>query len=421
MYDALSLRSKPAPIQAVAVSGDLRHFDMLIEDMEAELGDAWKDMTLSESLALMRQPADLGLSFLTLALRAEDEQQIEDWTHLIEVAASRGVPVIVVGEDLSPVLQQACLDHGAFSILSYPLDRSTLHDGITKIRGGQVGKPDGSGDRQPPPNMPIDPSRVLPGKAAIFGVQPLAGGTGASTLAVNMAWELANIEKQRPPSVCLIDFCLQHGSVSTYLDLPRRDTGVDVLQEASRLDEQAFKQALVGYQGRLSVLAAPHELLPLDLIGPAEVDALLNLASACFDIVILDLPKTFTAWSEAVITRADVFFTTLELDMRSAQNAMRVLQALQAENLPVEKLNFVLNRAPGLTDLAGHSRTRRLADTLGVNIATLLPDGGKAVTQAGDNGAPLAETAAKNPLRREILKLCKGLHKAMLNNAAMAS
>jgi pilus assembly protein CpaE len=35
----------------------------------------------------------------------------------------------------------------------------------------------------------------------------------------------------------------------------------------------------------------------------------------------------------------------------------------------------------------------------------MLPDGGKQVTQANDHGLPLAETAAKNPLRKEIQKL----------------
>ena len=45
----------------------------------------------------------------------------------------------------------------------------------------------------------------------------------------------------------------------------------------------AFKQALLGYEGKLSVFSpAPPEMLPLDIIGPEEVEALLGLATQWF-------------------------------------------------------------------------------------------------------------------------------------------
>jgi pilus assembly protein CpaE len=97
---------------------------------------------------------------------------------------------------------------------------------------------------------------------------------------------------------------------------------------------------------------------------------------------------------------------------------MRFLKALRAETLPVEKLNFVLNRAPGLTDLSGKARVKKLGESLGIKVSTQLPDGGRPVLQAGDNGQTLMESARKNPLRKEIRKLAEGLHKAMLAEAA---
>jgi pilus assembly protein CpaE len=100
----------------------------------------------------------------------------------------------------------------------------------------------------------------------------------------------------------------------------------------------------------------------------------------------------------------------MEQDMRSAQNTLRVIRALKGEELPFEKLRYVLNRAPGGLDLSGKSRVKRMAESLDITIEVQLPDGGKAVTQAGDHGLPLAETAGKNPLRREIQKLAKSVH-----------
>jgi len=95
---------------------------------------------------------------------------------------------------------------------------------------------------------------------------------------------------------------------------------------------------------------------------------------------------------------------------RLAVHDLRLLRALKAEELPFEKLRFALNRAPKFTDLTGKSRVKRLAESLDIDIELLLPDGGKQILQANDHGLPLAESAAKNPLRREIQKLAKSLH-----------
>ena len=88
---------------------------------------------------------------------------------------------------------------------------------------------------------------------------------------------------------------------------------------------------------------------------------------------------------------------------------LRLNRALKAEGLAHEKLRFVLNRAPKFTDLSGKSRVKRMAESLDISIEAQLPDGGSQISQANDHGLPLAETAAKNPLRKDIAKLAKTL------------
>jgi pilus assembly protein CpaE len=56
MSSGLALRSDPAPILACTVSRNVHHFDLLIEDMEAELGEAWGDLTFDEARAFLDQP-----------------------------------------------------------------------------------------------------------------------------------------------------------------------------------------------------------------------------------------------------------------------------------------------------------------------------------------------------------------------------
>jgi pilus assembly protein CpaE len=143
------------------------------------------------------------------------------------------------------------------------------------------------------------------------------------------------------------------------------------------------------------------------MITPEDIERVVEMARVNFDYVIIDMPSTMVEWSQTVLEMAHVYFALIELDMRSAQNTLRLKRALQSEDLPFEKLRFVLNRAPGFTDLNGKSRVKRLSESLGISIEILLPDGGKPVAQSADHGAPMAETIGKNPLRKEIVKLAK--------------
>lgn len=418
MGSGLALKSDPAPIVACTVSRDVQNFDLLIDDMESELGEGWGDLSFGEARAFLDQPEAETLEFFAIAVDDQDEGDIGLIGEVIHAAKDHGVKVILITENVSPGGLHQMLKMGADDFVPYPLPERALHDAIERIRNPKhvpvsAGGADGSGEG----SARLNPAPRMGGQSAVFAVQSLAGGTGSTTLAVNLAWELATIDKKKAPSVCIIDFDLQFGSVSTYLDLPRRETIVEMLTDAQSMDVDAFKQALVSYQNKLSVFTSPAEILPLDMIGPEDVEAILKLARECFDIVVVDMPTTIVQWTETVLSSVDVYFATLELDMRSAQNAMRFIKALRSEDLPLDKVNFALNRAPGLTDLNGKSRVKRLGDSLGVKISTLLADGGKQVMQCGDHGTPMGEMAKKNALRKDIAKLATSLHAAMLTEA----
>ncbi len=418
MSSGLALRSEPAPISACTVSSKVHHFGLLIEDMETELGEAWGDLGFEEGRDFINALDEGTLDFIALAVREVDEADLGQVGEVIKAARSKKIGVILIPENLSTAGLRELLRLGADDFVPYPLAEGALHDAIEKVTAKPVpvAPPTIEPELETSATKPATGQR-MDGKSAIFAVQNLAGGTGATTLAVNMAWELAHADKKNPPSVCVIDFDLQHGSVATYLDLPRRDIVLELLQDATSMDTDGFKQALVGYGDKISVLTTPAEIVPLDIIGPDEVNAVINLAAETFDIVIVDMPRTVVMWTETVLNRVDMYFATLELDLRSAQNAMRFIKACRSEALPLDKVQYVLNRAPGMTDLNGKNRMKKMSESLGVKFCNMLPDGGKPVMQAGDNGQTLAEAAKKNPLRKEIMKLTDDLYKAMAAGA----
>ncbi|WP_425500512.1 AAA family ATPase [Roseovarius bejariae] len=401
-----------SPIVACTISRDVQNFDLLIEDMETALGENWGDLGFAESLAFFNQPEADSLEFVAVAIDETDEDDLVLLGEIISLANARGIKVILIAEDVSPSALHQLLRQGAHEFVPYPLPEGELQAAIERLQKEEEAAAE-------PAHSPFNNSERV-GDGVLLAVQPISGGTGATTLAVNLAWELATVEKNNPPRVCLIDLGLQTGSVATYLDLPRRDVVYEMWADTDAMDEDIFKQALATFDDKLWVLTAPTDMLPLDLISSEDVSRVLELARLHFDYVIVDMPSTLVQWTETVLTSAQVYFCTLELDMRSAQNALRLKRALKSEDLPVEKLRYCLNRAPKFTDLNGKSRVKRLGESLEIGIEVQLPDGGRQVSQSCDQGTPLGSSAAKNPLRKEIAKLASSLHELGKNEAEAA-
>jgi pilus assembly protein CpaE len=389
---------------ACTVCRDVHHFDLLIEDMEAALGEAWGDLGFGEALAFLSQEEAAKLEFIALAIDSEDEENLALLTEIISHAKARKIGVILIAEDVSPATLHTLMRQSDGEFVPYPLPENELNDAIR--RSQQKKQPVSASSKIASSfqtgNRPLDGS--------IFAVHGLAGGVGASLLAVNLAYELSQFMPEGAPSVCLLDFDLQFGSTSTFLDLSRRDAVYEMLSDTENLDEDVFGQAMQEFDGGVDVLTAPSDVLPLDMITPEDISRVITIARKKYLFTIIDMPTTLVHWTETVLQEAQIYFCPIELDMRCAQNALRFKRALESEELPVEKLRYVLNRAPKFTDLSGKSRAKRMAESLNISLEVQLPDGGKHATQACDHGLPLAVSTAKNPLRKEIKRLAEQIH-----------
>lgn len=421
MTSVATLQPDPAPIVACTVSRDVQNFEILIDDMEAELGEAWGDLSFDDATLFLDQPDSASLEFIAVAVDSADEGDLSRISDVIRAAKARQVRVILVASEISPIALHQLMRLGADDFVPYPLPEGALHDAVERIRKPEpVAAPAVAELRAPPQEEAPGPAPTFKAKGdrqgVLLPVHGMAGGTGASTFAANLAWELATVSKTDAPRVCLIDLDFQYGSIATYLDLPRKEAIFEVLTDPAAQDSDSLLKSLQTYNDKLYVFTAPADMLPLDIITGEDLGRLIDMFMANFDFVIIDMPSTVVAWTEAVLTRSHVYFGLLELDLRSAQNILRFVRALKAEALPYEKLRYVLNRAPRFTDLSKKSQVKRMAESLDIDIEVQLPDGGTQITQANDHGLPLAESAAKNPLRKELQKLAKSLYD--LNKAA---
>lgn len=415
------IETLPSALVACTISRNIEEFELLIDAMEETFGESWGDIPFADAQPFLLQTDSVGLRFMILAVNAADAGDLDLIAAIIASGKARGLGVIVLSDAISPAALHKLMRAGADDFLPYPLPEDALDDAIVRLEAKFAAEEAAAMAAQQPvalaPSAPVQNAAVaLPNFQAkgdrdgvILPVHGLAGGVGASTFAINLAHEMALMGAGDKSRVCLLDFDFQFGNVATYLDLPRRDVVMDFLTDAALSDSEALISALQTTKDGLHVLTSPYDMVPLDIVSAADVGHILDLARSNFDYVIIDMPTTIVAWTEAVLTRAHVYFGVVELDLRSAQNVLRMLRALKAEGLPHEKLRFALNRAPGFTDLAAKSRVKRMAESLDISIELHLPEGGSLVAQANDQGLPLANTAPKNALRREIQKLAKSL------------
>lgn len=414
MTSAANLQPDSNAIRACTISRDVQNFDLLIEDMEIELGESWGDLSFDDAVPFFDQEDAASLEFVVIAVDNDDERNLDHIGGIIRSAKERGIKVMLIAKEVGPVALHQLLRLGADDFVPYPLPENALHDSIERMRnsvplpvGGFQGDPNrGEGASSVGQSLKSRGGR----NGIIIAVQGIAGGVGATTLAVNTAWELATISKVDAPKVCLIDLDFQYGAVSTYLDLPRRETIFEILTDSATADADAFMAATQSFKDTMNVFTAPADMLPLDIVTGEDIGRLLDFATSKFDYVVIDMPSVIVSWTETVMQRAQVYFGLFELDLRSAQNILRLIRALKSDALPHDKLRYILNRAPKFTDLTGKSRIKRMAESLDIDIRIQLPDGAIQVTQSNDHGLPLAEHAGKNPLRKEIQKLAKSIH-----------
>jgi len=390
------LKSKENPIEAYAVANDIRRFDLLVEDLDDVMDGAWSSFDFRDGAkAISSKPEEL--EFVIVAVDKSDEEDLSAAADMIKSAKSAGLKVLLIAHDVSPVALHQLMRLGANDFAPYPLPNGALMDSIDRLRhsGGTSAADESTANRNR--------------NGVIMPVYGVSGGVGATTFAVNLAWEMALYTKKMGKRVCILDFNFQYGSVSTFLDLPRREAIYELLTDAGNMDDESLAGALTSFKTRLAVLTSPLDVLPYDIVSEEEIEKILKTAAHSYDFVVVDLPQALTNWSETVLQMAETYFCIMEVDMRSAQNMLRFLRSLKAEDLPVEKVQYALNRAPGFADMNGKARVKRLAESLDIDINILLPDGGKTVTQSCDQGLPLAENSPKNALRKEIKKIATAL------------
>lgn len=92
----------------------------------------------------------------------------------------------------------------------------------------------------------------------IFSVMGSKGGVGTTTVAVNLAVSLA--DRQKKPSVALLDMNIVFGEVPMFLDMSPKHHWGDITKNFERLDEFFLGDILSRHESGINILPSPRYL-----------------------------------------------------------------------------------------------------------------------------------------------------------------
>ncbi len=216
---------------------------------------------------------------------------------------------------------------------------------------------------------------------AVFGAK---GGVGATTIAVNVAIDLA---ERRPGQVALIDLALPLGQVPTHLDLRPRHQFADLM---ALPDEGGARSAADPY-GSLDVYCAPDDVEVADRVTGAEIVRVLNTLREAYLFVVADAGASLDARTLALLEAADRIVLVTTPEIPSLRALVAVEQVLGDRRLSEHTLHVI-------NHLFAHEPLKRsdIEETLGTSVDLEMPLHDLLFAKAVNEGVPVVRSAPRS-------------------------
>ncbi|WP_435011145.1 AAA family ATPase [Tundrisphaera lichenicola] len=335
--------------------------------------DAPASNILSTDLAASRLARESSVDLVVVALSPEIEPGLELLPSLFRIAPGR---ILAVGPTADTRLVLRALRAGAADYVDAAELEVELEAAIRRI--GEASR------------TPSEPGRLI-------AVLSPNGGSGASTLAANLAVCLAKEHK----TAALVDMKLESGDLASLLDLKPTYTLADLCQNLSRLDRDMFERSVVKHDSGVSLLASPFHISDVARIRPEGVTQAILLARGVFPFVVADVSSTYREEQLVVLRQADVILLIFRLDFCSLRNVRRTLEYLGEQGVGVDKVQLVVGRSGQIQEVP----SAKSQEALGRKIAHYVPEDVKTVNRANNHGVPVVIEAPSAKVSRSIFQI----------------
>ncbi|WP_147416708.1 AAA family ATPase [Sphingomonas edaphi] len=332
-----------------------------------------------------------GASAAVVQVNCDDPQSVARFEEL----ARGDVPLIAAAYEPPMAFVRALVRAGAHDVVPLPLDPKELETALDPIRRISAAKG----------------PRARAGHQKIITIIKSEGGVGATSLLGQTAARFAGVERLAGRETCLIDLDVQFGDAAFQLGLQPNLSLSDLLAAGKRLDGELLRSIAVQHSSGLAVVAAPSEILPLESMTSDQVLSIIDLATAEYGTVFVDLPMNWTNWSLSLLARSDLVLMVTELRVSSLSRARRQLDLLDSQDMRNVDVRIVLNRTEkGLFKAVSTDDAERV---LRKPVTFTIANDHEIMTQAIDRGVTIGEVRRKSALGKDIEIMQAGIAAAL--------
>ena len=238
--------------------------------------------------------------------------------------------------------------------------------------------------------------RALPGAvhedARLIALHSLRGGTGCSSLAVNLGVGLASL--WQTPTI-LLDLSMVAGQVALMLNATLKRTWADIAKyNPAELDLDMLESIVGKHESGVAFIAAPTYPTEAETISGDLLDASLQMLRKHYDYMVADLPHDFSDIVVHTLDIADVILLTTAPDVASIRAAAAALDTYGKLNYPPEKIKLILNAT-----FPKHGMPKdKIEAALGIPVMLTVPYTSDRFVEAINYGQPLVSSKPDEPI-----------------------
>ncbi len=263
-------------------------------------------------------------------------------------------------------------------------------------------------------------------EAKVVTVYSPKGGTGCTTLAVNLAIALQDM--LGPESkICLIDGNLQFGDVAIFMKLQPSRTLADLAPHAQDLDPSLLDTIVVTYGSGVKVLVAPASPEEAEIFREGGLEengsnsrfrAILEFVRPLFDYVILDMAHQVDDILLAAMDVSDLLLVVTRPVIPEIRGARLFVELLHKMSYDLTRVALVIN---GVDNKRMGIQPEAIERAMMPALAQV-PLDERTALRAANLGEPVMAKSGRTPLGLGIGSLAQKVHeRAHLSSAKDAA
>jgi pilus assembly protein CpaE len=239
-------------------------------------------------------------------------------------------------------------------------------------------------------------------KGKIVTVYSPKGGSGCTTIAVNLALTLHNEDTR----VALVDGNLQFGDVAVFVNEQGKNTIVDLAPRADELDPEIVDEVMLKHAASgLHILAAPPRPEYAEKVSSGQFARVLEYLKQIYSYIVIDAASMLTDVTLAAIDVSDLVVLVSTQDIPSIKNCRLFLDLSQTLGIERERILFVMNRYDKRINIT----PERVAENLKQEVSSVIPLDEATVVKAVNRGVPFVLESKNQPASRGIFSLAESV------------